>query len=277
MSDPCPIPHIRREELTREVRDIIEDRGDITHLWSGDWSPEFYEAQARLGMIAVSAPGPDSPPKGEPDKGEAAAGEECAPGPRHVILPELQKAYAVLDWPNLRMDRSVRRILLSGRREEEPLTLKIDTDPRPVMAELKKYWGSKSWLCPEYQETLLQLAERNAADDVEGRASSFRLWGIRLTAGPNGESAAGELGYTIGRTYTSLTGFHHRRREWNNLGKVQMVLLAQHLEAAGLAFWNLGHPYMEYKRRLGARILFRRDFLDRWEQAIQGSAVDIRL
>lgn len=266
------IPYIRLEELTREVRDLIEERGDITHLWSDDWSPEFYRAQAELGMIAVSARGP-----------APASDAASDSAPAHVILPELQEAYAVLDWSDLHLDRSVRRILRSGRAEEEPLELHIDTDPGPVLAELDRFWGRRSWLCPEYQGVIRRLSA--------SAGPGFRLWGVRLTAGAGRsgagrsgagrsdsaeETAAGELGYTIGRTYTSLTGFHHRRPEWDSLGKLQMVLLARRLEAAGLAFWNLGHPHLPYKRRLGARTLPRRSFLERWDRAAAGPAADIR-
>ena len=82
-----------------------------------------------------------------------------------------------------------------------------------------------------------------------------------------GELVAGEVGYTIGRTYTSLSGFSSRKKEHANTGTLQLVLLAGYLQAEGFLFWNLGHPSMEYKTRLGAEILPRRQFLNRWEEA----------
>ena len=76
---------------------------------------------------------------------------------------------------------------------------------------------------------------------------------------------AGEIGYRVGRVYTSLTGFFDRHDpELRNVGKLQLVLLARHLQAAGFAFWNLGQPEMQYKRDLGARVLPRPVFLRRW-------------
>ena len=80
---------------------------------------------------------------------------------------------------------------------------------------------------------------------------------------------AGELGYTTGSVYTSLSGFCTRSdREWRHFGNLQLLLLAKALETRGYAFWNLGHPGMAYKRALGAQTLPRRKFLARWLEAI---------
>ena len=43
-----------------------------------------------------------------------------------------------------------------------------------------------------------------------------------------------------------------------------MTLLAKYLEKNDYSFWNMGHPYMEYKTNLGANILSRKDFLLKW-------------
>ena len=77
-----------------------------------------------------------------------------------------------------------------------------------------------------------------ATPEEEAADSGFRMLATTLFAG--GEPAAGELGYAVGRVYVSLSGFFHRERpEWNHFGKLQLVMLAQRLEAAGFEFWNL--------------------------------------
>ena len=53
-----------------------------------------------------------------------------------------------------------------------------------------------------------------------------------------------------------------------NLKKLQMVLLALYLEKNNYSFWNLGHPYMQYKFDLGAKLYSRDDFLKRWLNSI---------
>jgi len=43
-----------------------------------------------------------------------------------------------------------------------------------------------------------------------------------------------------------------------------MTLLSQYLEKNQYSFWNMGHPYMQYKIDLGAKILSREEFLIKW-------------
>jgi hypothetical protein len=247
---PESFPLVSIDQMTLEFRTQIAGLEDCEFLQSDDWSPAFYRAQARLGYIAITGK-----PRG-----------------RLALMPQLQRSYAVLDWQNLVLDRDLRKIVDSGRMESENIRLQIDPYPGHVLDELERAWSSSSWLQPPYAELMRTLASPPESDADEG----FRVWGVRLTVGPQNLTTAGELGYSIGRTYTSLSGFFHREnRAWNNFGKLQMVLLARLLEKAGYAFWNLGHPCMKYKTRLGAEILSLSDFLDRWDPAAQGPSPDL--
>jgi len=49
-----------------------------------------------------------------------------------------------------------------------------------------------------------------------------------------------------------------------------MVLLGMELEKRGLDFWNLGHPYMEYKFKLGAIKYSNNEFLQMWNRSSLG-------
>ena len=53
-------------------------------------------------------------------------------------------------------------------------------------------------------------------------------------------------------------------KKYNNWGKLQLILLGKYLEKENFSFWNLGHPYMQYKFDLGAITYKRKDFLKRW-------------
>lgn len=239
------IPHISLAEMNPEVRDFVAARTPIEYFWTDDWSPRFYRAQAKLGFIAVAARGPG-------DMG-------------NVLMPQLQNSYAVLDWSNLVVERGVRKILSDGRLEREPIKLVVESNPDTVLKWLEIVWGEKSWIGSEY----VQLAKTLATDAEQLADPGFRLLATTLFSA--GEPVAGELGYAVGRVYVSLSGFFRRERpEWNNYGKLQMVLLARHLNDAGFRFWNLGHPHMDYKRRLGAEILPRVRFLARWDKAAAG-------
>jgi hypothetical protein len=73
---------------------------------------------------------------------------------------------------------------------------------------------------------------------------------------------AGEIGFSVGRVYTSLSGWTQQRTR-ERAGKTQLVLLGLWLKKRGYEFWSLGHcysPMMEYKRQLGHRIWPREDF-----------------
>jgi hypothetical protein len=91
---------------------------------------------------------------------------------------------------------------------------------------------------------------------------------IELYDKNNEKLVSGEIGYMISKTYTSLTGFSSKSKLYNNWGKLQMVLLAFYLEENRFDFWNLGHPYMQYKFDLGAKLYSRDDFLKRWLNSI---------
>lgn len=67
---------------------------------------------------------------------------------------------------------------------------------------------------------------------------------------------AGELGYTVGSIYTSLTGFYTE----SGAGQVQLCALAKVLVLCGFALWDFGMS-MDYKVELGADMMPRNEWL----------------
>jgi hypothetical protein len=232
-----PISHEVLEDdrfLGAAYRDI-----DQTHYWSDCWDPDFYVDLARAGFISISAT--------DPEIGT-------------VLVPELQSHYAVLDWDRLHVEGKVARILASGRLAEEQIELAIVDSVAPVLLRLLDYHGESTWLSQPYCELLGRLPTQKGGD--------FRLRAVELWSRREDKMIAGELGYTIGRTYTSLSGFCERSdSRWTSFGTLQMVLLARRLEAQGYSFWNLGHPHLPYKRALGAEVVPRPQFIERWLEA----------
>jgi|GEM_PF-310227 len=244
------VDYLSKEYLNLNFRDYITDNNLLEFFYADDWSPEFYRNQAKLGFIAIT----------HKRNGNIQ------------LLPQLQSAYAVLDWENLTIDKKVRKIMKGSRIENEDIKLCIDSDPEVVLGNLSSTWEETSWLVPSYENTIKVLA---SAEERE-KDKTFRIWGVTLTAGKEQKIIAGELGYTIGKTYTSLSGFFKRdMKEYNNFGKLQMVMLAEVMKDAGIIFWNLGHPHMQYKIDLGAAVLPRKDFLERWDRAVIGNSVDL--
>jgi len=199
------------------------------YYWSDDFSPEFYIAQAKAGFIAIA--------------------EEI--NEQELLLPEIQRSYAVLYYDNLHISKKVAKIIKQNRAKLF-ITTKLDE-----VAEAIANQHRNNWLSPKY----LQILKQTRGVDPTFRAISV---GLR----EDGELIAGEIGYIIGKTYTSLSGFSSRDKRFRNYGKAQMVLLGKHLHKSGIKMWNLGHPYMPYKTALGAKIFTRMAFLSRWSQNI---------
>lgn len=228
-----------------ESMDLIASDLRHAHYWSEDWSPDFYVALARAGFISTATKHPDI---------------------GSVLIPELQTAYAVLDYHDLHLSRNVAKLLRSGRLEAEQITLEVADDPENVLSKLLDYHRRSNWLSATYCNLVRQLPT------LPG--STFRLRAVELWCRQEDRLIAGELGYTIGRTYTSLSGFcEPTEKRWRNFGTLQLVLLARRLEEYGYAFWNLGHPHLAYKRALGAKIFRRAAFLERWRAAIDEQPV----
>ncbi len=199
------------------------------YYWSDDFSAAYYIAQAKAGFIAVT------------DHYE----EE------ELLLPEIQFSYALLDFKDLHISRKVNTLL-----NKKDLQLDISQNINEV-AEQINVSHKNCWLTPRYLEML------NA---THGLDENFELISVGIR--DNDTLIAGEIGYIIGQTYTSLSGFSSREKKYCNYGTAQLVLLAQYLEKNKFEFWNLGQSYMTYKLALGAKIYERQTFLKRWFSAI---------
>ncbi|SFV90389.1 Leucyl/phenylalanyl-tRNA--protein transferase [hydrothermal vent metagenome] len=195
------------------------------YYWSDDFSPQFYIAQAKAGFIAVT---------------DTYEGQE-------LLLPEIQFSYALLHFENLHISKKVGRLL---RKKHPKLHFTSDIS---LIAEKIRSSHKQCWLSKRYEKTLIQ---------TQTLREDFQILGCYIEE--HSEMVAGEIGYIIGNTYTSLTGFCSREKAFRNYGTTQLVLLAQFLQENGFAFWNLGQSYMPYKFRLGAKQYERGDFLKLW-------------
>lgn len=225
-----PIEYIDYEDVTTPefLKAIYADR-EKHYYWTDDFSAEFYVAQAKAGFIAVT----------------------MEHNNQILLAPEIQKSYALLDFKDLHIGKKVGKLL-----KKEKLTIEIGENLDEVAQAIKEYHGF-TWLRKEYIETLKEI-----------NLFSSDCYVVSVVIRDKGRAVVGELGYIIGDTYTSLTGFSSKEKQYNNYGKAQLVLLAQYLEAEGFAFLNLGQPYMPYKLELGAKVYSREIFLERWFDAI---------
>ena len=202
------------------------------YYWSNDFSAEYYIAQAKAGFIAVT---------------DYYEEEE-------LLLPEIQFSYAILDFKNLHITKKVNTLL-----KQKNLKLEIGQNINEVAIKINSY-HKNCWLTPRYLKML---------NDTQGLDENFKL--ISIAIRDDKTLIAGEIGYVIGKTYTSLSGFSSREKKYKNYGTAQLVLLAQHLEKNEFEFWNLGQSYMTYKLALGAEIYEREAFLKRWFKEISNN------
>jgi Leu/Phe-tRNA-protein transferase len=199
------------------------------YYWCDDYTPEYYILQAQRGFIAVT---------------ERVKNKE-------LLIPEIQFNYALLDFKDLHISRKVAKLL-----KKENLEITIDQNFELVYSGIKDS-HKNCWLTPKYIDTLKEANELNR---------DFKAVAVYIKK--DGKIPAGEIGYFIGKTYTSLSGFSLKDKCYNNYGKAQLVMLAKVLEGLNVEFWNLGHPFMKYKIDLGAKVYPRDEFLKRWEASI---------
>ncbi|CAJ1437284.1 unnamed protein product, partial [Effrenium voratum] len=182
-----------------------------------------------------------------------------------IPLPELQPFYGVLDWHNFNRSKHVKKALKRATSSSEgKFHLYSSRNMRLAFERIDRYHKEQhgeNWMTWKY----LEVFERASADP----SVNFRLHSIELYDGPLDGAAvpclvAAEVGYTIGKVYTSLSGFNQRTED--GVGWIQLSLLGKWLEYKGYSFWSLGHcysPQMEYKRQMGHRIYPRAEFLAR--------------
>jgi Leu/Phe-tRNA-protein transferase len=221
-------PYITHENLqnSETVHYIYADI-QTDYYWSDDFSEQFYIALAQAGFITVTY-----------------AQEEAL-----FLLPEMQKSYAVLDFENLHISKKVAKLLRQERYE-----MRFNTAFSEVLEKIQEAY-EPCWMVGEYAVLMQKLASSTH--------ENFSVFSCELFDTQTGALISGEIGYITQGVYTSLSGFSSKESAYTNWGTLQLVLLARHLQKS-VRFWNLGHPYMEYKIALGAKVLSRQDFLVWW-------------
>jgi len=183
-------------------------------------------------------------------------------------LPELQPFYGVVDWDNLRKAKHVRKAL----RKVQARCQADGAAPKYHLYHSRDLWGTyerldsyqrrrhgTNWMTRQYFEVAMQ-----ASDDprINFRVHSIELYNGPFDAETRPELIAGEIGFSFGRVYMSLSGFCDVA--FSGAGTAQLACLGRWLDQRGYAFWSLGHcysPEMDYKRQLGHRIYTRGQFL----------------
>ena len=229
------------------IENHVYNRIEQAWYWTPLWDAEFYINLARAGFITICS--------NLPEVGT-------------VLLPQMHIESALLEWKNRHVSRSLNRYIISNSLQNLGVRLRISSTVDTVLQRLNEAWTEDSWLLPPYC-ALMKEIETNCIHSSDSE-NNFKLVGVELWVDGFPKPVSGELGYVIGSTYTSLSGFMDTdRKRWNNLGKIQLHVLALVLEQAGFSFWNLGQSQMQYKLDLGAKVTSRKDFLNRWLPSVK--------
>mmetsp|Transcript_35488 Transcript_35488/g.111008 ORF Transcript_35488/g.111008 Transcript_35488/m.111008 type:complete len:385 (-) Transcript_35488:81-1235(-) len=144
---------------------------------------------------------------------------------KFVLLPKMHHQRCILKFEDLHVRKKLRK--RSSRFE-----ITCDRAFDEVVQGCLRQHG-ENWLYPPFISVLKEILERGGINGV--RIHSFELW-------ENGTMVAGEMGYSVGGCYTSLSGFYTVK----SAGSVQCIGTAKLLQQAGAAFWDLGMT-LKYK------------------------------
>lgn len=142
------------------LQECVYDNMDMHFYWNDDLSAEYYIAQAKAGLIAITT------------------GSEK----QKILLPEMQYSYALLDFANLHISRKVRTLL-----HRKQLQIEISCDLDPVFSGIEKQHPD-NWLTGWYQDIL---------HSTQGKDLNFQVVAVALKSGDN--VVAGEVGYMTGK------------------------------------------------------------------------------
>lgn len=165
-----------------------------------------------------------------------------------VILPKLHNERCVIFLPH---DLHISK---SARKKARKFAFTVNREFDRVVEACRQQHGARCWLYPELVQVFKELHLAGHIDAVilptreGGTASSaestvltrqlspVRLYSIEVWNEELGELVAGELGYSVGSIYTSLTGFSAQ----NHAGSVQLAALGRVLCTLGFSMWDLG-------------------------------------
>jgi Leu/Phe-tRNA-protein transferase len=170
-----------------------------------------------------------------------------------ILLPKLHRQRCVIRLPDsLVVKKSVRK-------KSKRFSLTVNRDFNAVIQACHEQHGATCWLVPPLAKAFRDLHQAGSTEAVvsqQGNAKCrVRMYSVEVW-NQEGTLVGGELGYTVGSIYTSLTGFCRQ----NNAGSVQLAALGRLLCQSGFTLWDLGMD-MEYKRDLGSQLMPRSEFV----------------
>lgn len=165
----------------------------------------------------------------------------------------------------------------SVRKKSQRYCLTVNQTFDEVVSACRRQHGDHCWLYPPLVNAFHTIQEKTTGQGVgfptstiQGQTVYVRLYSIEVWNVETGALAAGELGYSVGSMYTSLTGFAAE----DSAGSIQLAALGKLLAAHGFTVWDLGME-MDYKTALGSHIVPRDEFVRAVHTARQHSRIQL--
>lgn len=174
---------------------------------------------------------------------------------RGALLPKLHQERSVIDL-NISSQNGL-HVSKSVRKKASKFTVKLNTQFSQVVEACHEQ-HAHCWLYPPLVDAFKFILARGGMNAVVGQPSRnarVQLHSVEVFY-EDGTLVAGELGYSVGSMFTSLTGFSNM----DSAGSVQLAALGRLLQECGFQWWDLGMD-MEYKERLGAMKMKRQKFV----------------
>jgi Leu/Phe-tRNA-protein transferase len=176
------------------------------------------------------------------------AGTKQNDSPAYILLPKLHLLRSALFFENLHVKKSITRFL--GRYE-----LRVNQDFEYILDRCIETHGA-DWLTPPLVRAIKEIRRTAEADTTSAvKPTSFGVYRA-------GKLVAGEFGITVGRVYTSYSGYYDE----DNAGTVQLIKTTRWLQEQGFAFFDLGMP-LDYKTDLGAEDIGPERFVELFRAA----------
>ena len=175
-----------------------------------------------------------------------------------VILPKLHHKRCIISLPEgLHVSKSIRK-------KSKKFRFTTNKCFDRVVDGCRKQHGPRCWLYPPLVKVFKEIHAAGQVNAIVNPSTSMtkveeapvRIYSIEIWHDETDELVAGELGYTVGNIYTSLTGFSAQ----DSAGSVQLVSLGRMLSKIGFTIWDLGMD-MDYKQDLGSHLMNRKDFV----------------